>query len=182
MVGYGKKKERGWAPCAPVHRGSWLLWEGGKESVLVLFMVLADSPGVPAVCVWVGGGPHTADLQALSWAESHLQSLHLRSALFGVVGGGGGVGRLKVLGAGWTLGPFRTSGSWCCPLSALVYPDGFPASRETPSSSASVFGRGFLFIFSAFPYELNPQRSKYLGWIRRIWKWLRGWVGLGSKV
>ena len=124
----------------------------------------------------------TADHQALSWAESHLQSLHLRSALFGVVGGGGRAGRLKVLGTGRTLGPFRTSGSWCCPFSALVYPDGFPASRETPSSSVSVFGRGFLFIFSAFPYELNPQRSQFLGWIRRIWKWLRGGVGLGSKV
>lgn len=132
--------------------------------------------------LWWWGCPHTADHQALSWAESRLQSLHLRSALFGVVGGGGGVGRLKVLGAGWTLGPFRTSGCWCCPFSALVYPDRFPASRETPSSSASVFGRGFLFIFSAFPYELNPQRSQFLGWIRRIWKWLRGWVGLGSKV
>ena len=37
------------------------------------------------LCVCGGGGPHTADLQALSWAEFHLQSLHLRSALFGVL-------------------------------------------------------------------------------------------------
>jgi hypothetical protein len=50
------------------------------------------------------------------------------------------------------------------------------------SSPESVFGCGFLFIFSVFPYELNPQRSQFLGWAWRIWKWLRGWVGLGSKV
>lgn len=47
-------------------------------------------------------------------------------------------------------------------LSALVYLDGFPASRETPSSSVSVFGRGFLF-FIAFPYEPIPKANFLAG-------------------
>ena len=50
------------------------------------------------LCVCGGGGPHTADLQALSWAESHLQSLHLRSALFGVVVGRRRCGQVEGLG------------------------------------------------------------------------------------
>lgn len=85
---------------------------------------------------------------------------------------------LKVSGAGRHQ---AFVGQWVLSSFALVYPDGFPASRET-HLPLSAFGRGFLFIFSAFPYELNPQRSQFLGWIRRVWKWLWGWVGLGSKV
>lgn len=85
------------------------------------------------------GGPHTADHQALSWAESHLLgSLHLRSALFGVVGGGGRGGQVekkkKVLGAGRTLGLSGTMGLLVRSFLPLVHLGWISASRETPSS------------------------------------------------
>lgn len=83
-------------------------------------------------------------------------------------------------GCWWAPGPFWASGC-CLFFFALVYPDGFPASRET-HLPLSTLGSRFLFIFTEFLYEFNPQRSQFLGWIWRIWKWLRGWVGFSSKV
>lgn len=55
-----EKGERVGSMC-PSTQGLLAALGRGKESVLVLFMVLADLPEVPAVC----GGPH-ADHQALS--------------------------------------------------------------------------------------------------------------------
>lgn len=47
LVGYGQKRERGWAPHAVRPRSSWLLWAEGKENHSCLPWPLLTPPGVP---------------------------------------------------------------------------------------------------------------------------------------
>lgn len=171
------EKEERVGPTGP--RSSWVLWARGKENHLCLSwsqLILLGSQ--------VGAYPlRTIRLVFVRTSSSEAS---FKKHVLGDVGVGRGkrCGLLEDFGCWWAPGPFWASG---CSLFfflfffSLVYPDRFPASRET-HLPLSTLGSGFLFIFSAFPYELNPQRSQFLGWIRRIWKWLRGWVGLGSKV
>lgn len=171
---WAEKRREGGLHMPQDPRSSWLLWAGGKESYLCC--------SLSQLTLWHPrlGLTHCKPLGCVFGSISSPVA-SFKKHIFEGGRGGGAVISLKVSGAGGHLGLSGPVGVIRFFFLTLVYPDGFPVLRKT-HLPLSTFGSGFLFIFSSFPYELNPQRSQFLGWIQRIWKWLWGWVGLGSKV
>lgn len=116
LVGWGQRKDRAWAPTPqyPQPHGC----PGPEEK-----RILCAFQGPP----W---GP--------SWGRTHHKPL---GCIFGRTSASvaalrkhlilGSTGRRKRCGLLEGLGPLLASRCWCYPCAALVYPDGFPASRET---------------------------------------------------
>lgn len=71
------------------------------------------------------------------------------------------MGWLTVLG--WRgPGPFWASGSWYCPLFALVYPDGVPASTESHLPLRVCLAADFYLFFQHFLMNSIPKEANFL--------------------